>query len=185
MLNEVEDISKEDFKSFLDSIPNEDYFYILDNLTKYDTKILTDLGYIQAQSAFSRDTFDKIKKIWDITDKDQYDFFNINHPDFESIMKDKVKNILNDYIKQNNIQLKPKNEPFTRIFNEIPLTKNIKAYIDEVVQDAKNNGEFEGLLNAGFFGTDLVDNILIEFEDKFPNALDLSQEVKDYIDSQL
>ena len=69
--------------------------------------------------------------------------------------------------------------------DEIPLTSEIKAYIDNAVQSAKKDGELEDLINAGFFDTDIIDNILVEFDDKFPDADDISQEVKDYIESQL
>jgi hypothetical protein len=69
--------------------------------------------------------------------------------------------------------------------DKIPLTPEIKAYIDDAIQSAKNDGELEYLLDVGFFDTDIIDNILIEFEDEFPNAIDLSQEAKDYMDSQL
>ena len=69
--------------------------------------------------------------------------------------------------------------------DEIPLTSEIKAYIDNAVQSAKKDGELEDLINAGFFDTDIIDNILVEFDDEFPDADDISQEVKDYIESQL
>jgi hypothetical protein len=69
--------------------------------------------------------------------------------------------------------------------DEIPLTSEIKAYIDNAVQSAKKDGELEDLINAGFFDTDIIDNILVEFDDEFPDADDVSQEVKDYIESQL
>ena len=69
--------------------------------------------------------------------------------------------------------------------DKIPLTPEIKAYIDDTIQSAKNDGELEYLLDVGFFDTDIIDNILTEFEDEFPNAIDLSQEAKDYMDSQL
>ena len=69
--------------------------------------------------------------------------------------------------------------------DEIPLTSEIKAYIDDAIQSAKKDGELEDLINAGFFDTDIIDNILVEFDDEFPDADDVSQEVKDYIESQL
>ena len=69
--------------------------------------------------------------------------------------------------------------------DEIPLTSKIKAYIDDAIQSAKKDGELEDLINAGFFDTDIIDNILVEFDDEFPDADDVSQEVKDYIESQL
>lgn len=69
--------------------------------------------------------------------------------------------------------------------NEIPLTSEIKAYIDDAIQSAKKDGKLEDLIDAGFFDTDIIDNILVEFDDEFPDADDVSQEVKDYIESQL
>jgi hypothetical protein len=69
--------------------------------------------------------------------------------------------------------------------DEIPLTSEIKSYIDDAIQSAKKDGELEDLINVGFFDTDIIDNILVEFDDEFPDADDVSQEVKDYIESQL
>jgi hypothetical protein len=69
--------------------------------------------------------------------------------------------------------------------DSIPLSPEIKDYIDNTIQNAKDDGEFDYLLDVGFFGTDLADNILTEFMDEYPNAYTLSQEVEDYIDSQL
>ena len=69
--------------------------------------------------------------------------------------------------------------------DEIPLTSEIKAYIDDAIQSAKKDGKLEDLIDAGFFDTDIIDNILVEFDDEFPDADDVSQEVKDYIESQL
>jgi len=69
--------------------------------------------------------------------------------------------------------------------DEIPLTSKIKAYIDDAIQSAKKDGKLEDLIDAGFFDTDIIDNILVEFDDEFPDADDVSQEVKDYIESQL
>jgi hypothetical protein len=69
--------------------------------------------------------------------------------------------------------------------DEIPLTPDVKTYIDSTIQSAKEDGELEYLVDVGFFDTDIIDNILVEFIDEFPNADDVNQEVKDYIDSQL
>ena len=68
---------------------------------------------------------------------------------------------------------------------EIPLTQDVKTYIDDTIQNAKKDGQLEYLTNVGFFDTDIIDNILVEFMDEFPNADNVDQEVKDYIESQL
>jgi hypothetical protein len=89
-----------------------------------------------------------------------------------TLLVNKIKSIISDYKK-------------LKFSDEIPLTSEIKDYIDETIQGARDRGEFDYLLDAGFFGTDLADNILTEFMDEYPNAYTLSQEVEDYIDSQL
>jgi hypothetical protein len=71
------------------------------------------------------------------------------------------------------------------MLDEIPLTPEVKAYIDDSIQSAKEDGELEYLTDVGFFDTDIIDNILVEFMDEFPDVDDVSQEVKDYIESQL
>jgi hypothetical protein len=77
------------------------------------------------------------------------------------------------------------NENQSRELDSIPLNPEIKDYIDGVIQDAKDSDEFDYLLDVGFFGTDLADNILTNFGDDYPNAYMLSKQVEDYIDSQL
>jgi hypothetical protein len=67
----------------------------------------------------------------------------------------------------------------------IPLSPEVKEYINNIIQDAKDSGEFDYLLDVGFFGTDLADDILTNFGDDYPNAYMLSKQVEDYIDSQL
>lgn len=67
----------------------------------------------------------------------------------------------------------------------IPLSPEVKEYINNIIQNSKDSGEFDDLLNVDFFGTDLADDILINFGDKYPNAYMLSKEVENYIDSQL
>jgi hypothetical protein len=89
-----------------------------------------------------------------------------------TLLVNKIKSIISDYKK-------------LKFSDEIPLTPDVKTYIDSTIQSAKEDGELEYLVDVGFFDTDIIDNILVEFIDEFPNADDVNQEVKDYIDSQL
>lgn len=175
-------ITPEEFKQLLDNIPNKDYFHVIDN----NVGGLQDTWYMQSVSAFYREIFDnELKDRYNLSNTDWYDFFNKdNNEDLKSIIKDKIKDICDDYAKQNNIQTKstPAIDANT---DSIPLSPEIKDYIDNTIQNAKDDGEFDYLLDVGFFGTDLADNILTEFMDEYPNAYTLSQEVEDYIDSQL
>jgi hypothetical protein len=108
------------------------------------------------------------------TEDDYESLGNPNVP-IESITIGMYRKVIEDFYE------KPEDESP----DEIPLTSEIKAYIDDAIQSAKKDGELEDLINAGFFDTDIIDNILVEFDDKFPDADDISQEVKDYIESQL
>jgi hypothetical protein len=108
------------------------------------------------------------------TEDDYESLGNPNVP-IESITIGMYRKVIEDFYE------KPEDESP----DEIPLTSEIKAYIDNAVQSAKKDGELEDLINAGFFDTDIIDNILVEFDDEFPDADDVSQEVKDYIESQL
>jgi hypothetical protein len=108
------------------------------------------------------------------TEDDYESLGNPNVP-IESITIGMYRKVIEDFYE------KPEDESP----DEIPLTSEIKAYIDDAIQSAKKDGKLEDLIDAGFFDTDIIDNILVEFDDEFPDADDISQEVKDYIESQL
>jgi hypothetical protein len=180
------------FKQLLDAIPNKKYFYIADeqadtffnpeeNGPDYDyAGFDTDDGDLV--DYFYDDIFDNELKgkpgiegnnfnEWQSTDREENPTER-GSGENESLLYNKIKQIIIDYKK-------------SKFSEEIPLSPEIKDYIDETIQGARDRGEFDYLLNAGFFGTDLADNILTEFMDEYPNAYTLSQEVEDYIDSQL
>jgi hypothetical protein len=195
-LNEAEDLSSpEAFQKFMNSIPNEKYFPIADEESDWF------MDEERLPESFNWEAFD------DEWDGDLVDYFY--DPIFDNELKGKPGIEANDFSEFQDIDREKDNEEegyFGRrtimlvdkirdiitaykeknsSSDKIPLTPRVKKYIDEVIQDAKNDGEIENLLNAGFFDTDLADNILTKFMDPFPNALDLSQEVENYIDSQL
>jgi len=64
---------------------------------------------------------------------------------------------------------------------EIPFLSNVKKYIDDEIENIKQEDEFEYLKDAGFFENEFEENILLHFEDNMPNALDISEKVKAYI----
>jgi hypothetical protein len=64
--------------------------------------------------------------------------------------------------------------------NKVPLTPEVKKYINQVIGNTKNDGDFEDLLGNGFFDEELIINII---DDLYPNDDydGASKEVKDYI----
>jgi hypothetical protein len=80
-------------------------------------------------------------------------------------------------------------EEITRVINEsnedeIPLTTKVKKYIDRVIKDAKNDDEFENLINVGFFDNEIIDNIINDLypDDDYDRV---SKEIKDYIEKAI
>jgi hypothetical protein len=176
------------FKQLLDAIPNEKYFYIGDerastffnpeekgpdyNWTEFEDLVDDDLVDYFYDDIFNNELKGKPGVEGDNFNEWQDKDFEENDGDTVSLLYKKIMQIISDYKK-------------LKFSEEIPLSPEIKDYIDETIQGARDRGEFDYLLNAGFFGTDLADNILTEFMDEYPNAYTLSQEVEDYIDSQL
>ena len=73
---------------------------------------------------------------------------------------------------------------YQKSLDEIPITPEVKAFIDKAINDAKRDNEFEYLKDVDFFDNDLIDLIM----DKFSNDGDyddVSQEVKDYITNSI
>ena len=183
-LNEAEDLSSpEAFQEFMKNIPNEKYFSVLtrddynpkgnefDDDDENDTNVVDNLY----EPIFNNELKDKPG----IEGNDFYEWiedYERKEEGFtgerESILIDKIKDIITAYKKSTSL-------------DSIPLTSKVKAYIDDAIQSAKEDGELEYLTDVGFFDTDIIDNILVEFMDEFPDVDDVSQEVKDYIESQL
>jgi len=181
------------FKQLVDAIPNEKYFYIADeqadtffnpeeNGPDYNYAGFDDFSDGDLVDYFYDDIFNNELKgkpgvegnnfnEWQSIDREENPTEKGGGKN-EMLLYNKIKQIISDY-------------KISKFSDEIPLTSEIKDYIDETIQDARDRGEFDYLLDAGFFGTDLADNILTEFMDEYPNAYTLSQEVEDYIDSQL
>jgi len=73
--------------------------------------------------------------------------------------------------------------------DEVPLTKDVKRYIDGQIKDEKKLRKPEKLkkylTNPAVFDNSLASLILVAFEDEYPDAIDISDEVKKYILSQI
>lgn len=187
--------SPESFQEFMNSIPNEKYFSIANEEAdwafneeklpeSYNWKTfdddwdgdLVDYFYdiifnneLKGKPGIEANNFTKFQEVDAKKDNVEPGYIGKR----TTMLVDKIRDIITAYKEKNSSS------------DEILLTKNVKTYIDKVIQDAKNSGEFEELMNAGFFGTDLADNMLTQFDDPFPNAYKLSKEVENYIDSQL
>ena len=71
---------------------------------------------------------------------------------------------------------------------KVPLTPEVQQYIDAAIDELKNSQsdeEWAKLDGAGFWENEFPEGIWMHFEDEFPNALDVSEEVKDYIESKV
>ena len=65
--------------------------------------------------------------------------------------------------------------------SEIPLTAEVKKFIDDAIKGAISRGDMNKLQKAGYWEGDFPDYMLGEFGDEFPEAYELSKEVEDYI----
>ena len=71
---------------------------------------------------------------------------------------------------------------------KVPLTPEVQQYIDAAIDELRNSQsdeEWSKLDGAGFWENEFPEGIWMHFEDEFPNALDVSEEVKDYIESKV
>lgn len=73
---------------------------------------------------------------------------------------------------------------YQKSLDEIPITPEVKAFIDKAINDAKRDNEFEYLKDVDFFDNDLIDLIIDEFSND-GDYNDVSQEVKDYITNSI
>jgi hypothetical protein len=73
--------------------------------------------------------------------------------------------------------------------DEVPLTKDVKRYIDGQIKDAKklrNPEKLKKYLTApAVLDNSLASLILLAFEDEYPDAIDISEKIKKYILSQI
>jgi len=70
--------------------------------------------------------------------------------------------------------------------NQLQLTPEVKKYIDKIVEDAKNDGEFENLISFGYFDTELPIHLLQKFNgDIIEKLLDVSPEDLEYLESAI
>lgn len=67
----------------------------------------------------------------------------------------------------------------------IPLTSEVKAYVDSSLAELKASEDFEYLKDVGFFETEFEENTLLKFEDQYPNADNVSKELRDYIQTEV
>jgi hypothetical protein len=71
---------------------------------------------------------------------------------------------------------------------EIPLSYEVKMWVDRKILETKiasSDEEWEHLQNAEYWEQDFEDEILVRFGEEYPDALDISQEVSDYIESKV
>ena len=71
---------------------------------------------------------------------------------------------------------------------EIPLSYEVKMWIDRQILETKiasSEEEWENLQNVEYWEQDFVDEILVRFEEEYPDATNISQEVSDYIESKV
>ena len=64
---------------------------------------------------------------------------------------------------------------------ELPLTSEIKQEVDNTIAKAIEDGEMEYLQQAGYWENDFEENLLMTFEDEFPNAYEISDTLHNYI----
>ena len=65
---------------------------------------------------------------------------------------------------------------------EIPFLSNVKKYINDQIEDIKQNEDIGYLKDVGFFENEFEENIIDHFGENMPNAFNVSQKVKAYID---
>ena len=65
---------------------------------------------------------------------------------------------------------------------EIPFLSNVKKYINDQIEDIKQNEDIGYLKDVGFFENEFEENIIDHFGENMPNAFNISQKVKAYID---
>jgi len=67
---------------------------------------------------------------------------------------------------------------------KVPLTPEVRQYIDDAIAELRNSQsdeEFARLGRASFWDNEFAEGVWMHFEDEFPGALDVSDEVQDYI----
>jgi hypothetical protein len=70
--------------------------------------------------------------------------------------------------------------------NQLQLTPEVKKYIDKIIEDAKNDGEFENLISFDYFDTELPIHLLQKFNGNIiEKLLDISPEDLEYLESAI
>ena len=72
--------------------------------------------------------------------------------------------------------------------DKTPLTPEVQQYIDDAIDElrkSQSSEEWAKLDGAGFWESEFPEGVWMHFEDEVPKALDVSQEVKDYIESKV
>ena len=144
--------------------------------------------------------FRKMQKLAGIITETQYNQLNENQTAEELFQMFKDKDLLNDrreYDVEDLMSAYPdlsqeeaeKLEQMLQNINEksldeIPITPEVKVFIDKAINDAKRDNEFEYLKDVDFFDNDLIDLIIDEFSND-GDYNDVSQEVKDYITNSI
>jgi hypothetical protein len=70
----------------------------------------------------------------------------------------------------------------------LPLTPDVKQFIDDSIADIRNSSddkEWEYLKQVEFWEQDFEESMLVTLSDKYPQAYRISPEVTDYIGSKI
>jgi len=88
-----------------------------------------------------------------------------------------------EYLDTNGGSSEPK-----EIIEEIPLSYEVKMWIDRKILETKiasSEEEWEDMLNGEYWEQDFEDEILVKFQNDFPDAYMISPEVSGYIESKV
>jgi len=88
-----------------------------------------------------------------------------------------------EYLDTNGGSSEPK-----EIIEEIPLSYEVKMWIDRKILETKiasSEEEWEDMLNGEYWEQDFEDEILVKFQNDFPDAYMISLEVSGYIESKV
>lgn len=106
----------------------------------------------------------------------------MKHSQLRQIIKEEISKVLSEitYIGSDG-ELKG---DFT--LNQLQLTPEVKKYIDKIIEDAKNDDEFENLISFGYFDTELPIHLLQKFNGNIiEKLLDISPEDLEYLKSAI
>lgn len=69
--------------------------------------------------------------------------------------------------------------------DELPLTDEIKQDVDTAVERAIQDGEMEYLQDVSYWENDFEEYLLMDYEDQYPDAYMISDELRNYIQDKV